>query len=148
MAIGFKTIITKTIGAGSLGLGIYDAHCRAKRESIRYGKVAMADSAMDAWMNTTRLEVESDIEAGMRKGAQEWMMDSPIPKAFGNLKGYVTGFFSSVADNVIPITLSAGVLMSKAGGLFSKLSLGGLGGYAIYKTVRAFLPTARSRKTP
>ena len=62
MAINLSTIVTKTIGAGGLTLGVYDAHCRGKRESIRHGKIHMADNTMDAWMNSTRLETESDVE--------------------------------------------------------------------------------------
>ena len=147
MAIMLKSVLTKAVGVGGLGLGVYDAHCRAKRESHRQGKVNMVDSTMDTWMNTTRLEVESDVEAAMRKGARDWMIDSPVPKVVGNIKGYVSGFCSSVADNVVPITLSAGTLISKAGGLFSKLSLIGLGIYSAYKIIRSFTSSARSRQT-
>ena len=142
-----KSVLIKTVGGGGLGLGVYDAHCRAKRESIRQGKTSMADNTMDAWMNTTRLEVESDVEAAMRKGARNWMIDSPVPKVVGNIKGYVSGFCSSVADNVVPITLSAGALISKGGGFMSKVFASGLGIYAIYKIVRSFTSSARSRQT-
>lgn len=148
MAIVLRNVVTKAIGGAGLGLGLYDAHCKAKRESIRQGKVAMADSTMDAWMNSTRLESDSQVEAGMRKAARNWRLDSPIPKIWGNLKGYVKGFFASIADNVVPITLSAGVFTSKSGGAVSKLSMVGLAGYAVYKGVRAFLPSARSRQNP
>lgn len=148
MATLLSRVVTKSIGAGGLGLGIYDAHSKAKRESIRQGKRYMADNTMDAWMNSTRLESDSEVEAGMRKVARNWRLDSPVPKIWGNLKGYASGFFHSVAENVVPIVLSAGVFASKTGSAISKLSMVGLGGYAIYKGVRAFLPTARSRQNP
>lgn len=140
-----KSVLIKTIGAGGLGLGIYDAHCRGKRESIRQGKVLMADSTLDTWMNSTRLEVESDVEAAMRKGARDWVLDSPVSKIVGNVKGYASGVCASAADNVVPITLSAGALISKGGGFMQKCFAGGLGIYAIYKAVRSFTGSARSR---
>lgn len=148
MAITLKTALIKTMGAGGLGLGVYDAHCRGKRESIREGKVHMADSGTDAWINTTRLEVDSDVEAAMRKGARDWMLDSPIPKIVGNIKGYFKGIFESVADNVVPITLATGTLISKGGGFMSKLFASGLGIYGIYKVCRSFTSSARSRQNP
>ena len=148
MAITLKSALIKTVGGGGLGLGLYDAHCRGKRESIREGKNIMADSATDAWLNTTRLETESDIEAAMRNGARDWMLDSPIPKIFGNIKGYIQGLFKSIADNVVPITLGAGALIAKGGGFMSKLFASGLGIYAIYKLIRSFTPSARSRSNP
>ena len=148
MATMLSRVVTKSIGAGGLGLGIYDAHCKAKRESIRQGKRHIADNTMDAWLNSTRLESNSEIESSMRKVARDWRLDSPIPKIWGNLKGYVSGFFGSIAENVVPIVLSAGVFASKTGSVLSKLSMVGLGCYGIYKGVRAFLPTARSRQNP
>ncbi len=148
MAPKLSGILIKTAGVGSLGLGVYDAHSRARREAIREGKNRMADRGLNAWMNTTRLEVESDVEAGLRNEARDIMMDSPFPKICGNIKGYVKGFLSSVADNVVPITLGATALMSKAGGFVSKCSAWGMGIYAVYKGIRAFTPSARTRNVP
>ncbi len=148
MAIALKNILIKTAGAGGLGLGVYDAHCRARRDSIRYGKIQMADSTLNGWMNTTRLTKESDVENAMKKGAFKWMLDSPLAKIWGNIKGYTSGFFNSVAENVIPITLSAGALITKGGSLLSKIFAGGLGIYAIYAIINSFTSSARSRKTP
>ena len=148
MAITLKSALVKTIGAGGLSLGLYDAHCQGKRSSIREGKIHMANNTLDAWMNSTRLEAESDVEMAMRKEARNWLLDSPIPKITGNIKGYVQGVFNSIADNVVPITLSAGTIISKSGGLMSKLSFAGLSVYAVYKLIRSFTPSARSRQTP
>ena len=148
MATMLSRVVTKSIGAGGLGLGIYDAHSKAKRESIRQGKRYMADNTMDAWMNSTRLESDSEVEAGMRKVARNWRLDSPVPKIWGNLKGYVSGFFHSITENVVPIVLSAGFFPTNTGSVASKLSMLCLGSYALYKGVRAFLPTGRSRQNP
>ena len=141
-------ILAKTLGAGSIGLGIYDAHGRARRESIRQGKNHMADQGLDSWLKTTRLETDSDVEARMRNEARDIMIDSPMPKICGNIKGYISGFFASVVDNVVPITLGATALISKSGGLVSKCSAWALGIYAVYKGIRAFTPSARTREIP
>ena len=146
MAPSLSGILIKTMGVGSLGLGVYDAHCRARRESIRQGKNNMANNGVDSWLNTTRLESESDVEAAMRGEARDILMDSPLPKITGNITGYCKGFIASIVDNVVPIVLGAGALMSKCGGRMAKLFGGSLGVYALYKTIRAFTPSARTRQ--
>ena len=112
------------------------------------GKNHMADQGLDAWLNTTRLETNSDVEARMRNEARDIMIDSPMPKICGNIKGYISGFFASIVDNVVPITLGATALISKSGGFVSKCSAWALGIYAAYKGIRAFTPSARTREIP
>ncbi len=139
MAIAFKNILIKTAGAGGLGLGIYDAHCRAKHESIQHGKIEMADSTINGWIHANRLNKESEVENALKKGAFKWKLDSPLPKMWGNIKGYASGFFNSIAENVIPIGLSAGALISKGGSFLSKLFISGLGLYTVYEIIRSFI---------
>lgn len=146
MAPSLSGVLIKAMGVGSLALGVYDAHGRARREAIRQGKTNMADQGIDSWMNTTRLESESDVEATMRNEARDFLMDSPLPKITGNISGYCKGFVASVIDNVVPIVLGTGALLSKCGGRMAKLFGGSLGIYALYKTIRAFTPSARTRQ--
>ncbi len=146
MAIALKNILIKTAGAGGLGLGVYDAHARGRRDSIRHGKIQMADSTLDAWLDANRMTKESDVENMMKRGAFKWRLDSPLAKMWGNVKGYVSGFFTSIADNVIPIGLSAGTLISKGGSVMQKIFAGGLGIYALYAIVKAFTGIERHNK--
>ncbi len=146
MAIALKNILIKTAGAGGLGLGVYDAHSRARRDSIRYGKIQMADSTLDAWLDANRLSKESDVDNMLKRGAFKWRLDSPLAKMWGNIKGYTAGFCSSLADNVVPIGLSAGTLMAKGGGILQKIFAGGLGIYGIYAIIKAFTGMDRTNK--
>ncbi len=146
MAIALKNILIKTAGAGGVGLGVYDAHARGRRDSIRHGKIQMADSTLDAWLDANRMTKESDVENFMKRGAFKWRLDSPLAKLWGNIKGYVSGFFASVADNVVPIGLSAGTFIAKGGSWFQKLSAGGLGIYAIYAIIKSFTGFERHNK--
>lgn len=146
MAIALKNILIKTAGAGGLGLGVYDAHARGRRDSIRYGKVQMADSTLDAWLDSNRLSKESDVENMMKRGAFKWRLDSPIAKMWGNIKGYASGFCSSLADNVVPVGLSAGTFISKGGSILQKIFAGSLGIYALYAIVKAFTGIDRTNK--
>ncbi len=146
MTITLKNILIKTAGAGGLGLGIYDAHTRGKRTSIHYGKEQMADATLDAWLNSNRIDKESHVESLMKESAFKWRLDSPLPKIQGNIKGYVKGFFSSVAENVIPIGLSAGTFMAKGGSILQKIFAGGLGLYGLYAIIKAFTGIERNTK--
>lgn len=125
-------IITKTIGAGGLGLVLYDAHCAAKIRSKVFEKNHKSENLEKNLYNTMSLDSPSVVKAATKKRIFKYFVDENISGFFTSIFGYAKGFGSMLVSDVIPLALALGTLLMPSKGklgIFSKMFGAGLLAY-------------------
>ena len=102
------SIIPKALGMLTAGLVVYDGHKNAVRTSHAQAKSSVADDMVDNYVNTLSVSKPSTVEVNAKKSWFKFCMDSTIVEKFNAVCGYVSGFVSSVVDDVIPTALAIG----------------------------------------
>lgn len=112
----FNKVLAKGVGVAGLGAVLYDAHQYGKIQARTSGKNQLADSACDAYMGSTTLNSTSTIDSKLQdlrfKAEMNGSVFGGIRKGFAQAKGYVKGALTSLAENIIPLALSAGTLIT------------------------------------
>lgn len=125
--VNVANIVCKTVGIAGLTAVTYDAYAMAQHHS----SAASAELSADTFEKVVAAERSnsnaSHLTGTMQKKVADFRMKNPIVPLFGKVKGFIEGFFSSMADNIIPTTLSAIALGTKG-----KLQKAGAWGVAIY----------------
>ncbi len=121
--------LAKATGAVGLGLLAYDAHHAAKDYGKMYSTKKETDNIEKMYYDTLSLEKPSRVKDRVKKGLLNFEMDNNIDSVAYKIGGYVKEFAGFMCDNVIPLGLSAGALLTK--GALSKASAIGLVGYAV-----------------
>ena len=117
ISAGLTKVLAKGAGIAGLGAIAYDAHQYGKIQAQTYSKNQMAESAKDAYMSGTTSDSTSTIASKLQKFRLDGELNN---KFFGrtrnflsSAKGYIKGIGTSLAENVIPLALSAGALITK-----------------------------------
>ena len=127
------TVISKTAGGLGLAAVAYDAHKLAKVRAGEYRRNAIANSGLDAYMDSKQLNKPSVLLSKAQDKRFDMEMKghrfNGIRNAFNSAKGYIKGLGESLVHNVVPFALSAVALLTK--GPLSKASSIGLTAYAL-----------------
>ena len=132
--VSVSNIVCKTIGVAGMSAAIYDAYSVAHHHSAAGVTETSADvyeKAVAAQRSTTG---ESYVTGAMQSKIADLRMNNPVVPIFGKVKGFITGFISSLGDNIIPITLSTLALATK--GAVQKAGAWGLGIYGVYQIAK------------
>lgn len=131
----FNKVLAKGVGVVGLGAVLYDAHQYGKIQARTSGKNQLADSACDAYMGSTTLNSTSTIDSKLQNARFKAEMNGSIfggiRRGFAQAKGYIKGALTSLAENIVPLALSAGTLVTS--GPVSKVCAAAT---AIYGAVR------------
>lgn len=128
--------LAKGVGVAALGCVAYDSHYIGKLQADIYASEKDAKSAAYYLNNSMYLNSMSKIEEGIRNKAYTMDLDQGYKRFFNSGIGYVKGFCSMLIDNVIPLGLGLGALITK--GKLSKGCAGALGVYAGYQLIKNF----------
>ncbi|MPN51972.1 hypothetical protein SDC9_199624 [bioreactor metagenome] len=120
-------ILIKSVGAAGLGLIAYDSHAAGKINSASYQKQVKAGGLTNAYMDTLTLNSPSVVQSKIKDKYFKFRMYENVSDFFTGIAGYAKGFGSMVANNVVPLALSAATLMTK--GTVSKVFGAGLLAY-------------------
>ena len=114
---GITKVLAKGVGVAGIGAALYDAHQYGKIQAQTYGKNQMANSACDAYMDSKTLNSSSTIDSKLQKVRLDAEMKGGlfggIRNGFAQAKGYIAGAFTSLAENIVPLALSAATLVTK-----------------------------------
>jgi len=110
-------VLSKCVGIAGLGAVLYDAHQYGKIQAKTYGKNQMADSACDAYIDSRTLSSTSTLDSKLQQARLNAEMKGGlfggIRNKFAQAKGYIAGAFTSLAENIVPLALSAGTIVTK-----------------------------------
>lgn len=129
-------LITKGLGIGALAAVGYESHYVGKLQADLYASEKDANAAAYYLNNDMYLTDMSKISEGIKDKAYEMELDQGWRRFFNSGIGYIKGFNSKLVDNVIPLSLGLGALLTK--GMSAKACAGGLGVYAIAKIIKNF----------
>ncbi len=123
-------VAAKAAGAIGLAAVTYDAHHWGKLKAYDRKNTKGADAATDYFNNTQYLDDQSHITSKMKKGLLNMELTNPVRGPWNSMVGYVGGFVSNAARNIVPLGASIGALALKGTG--AKVSLGVLGASALW----------------
>ena len=127
-------IVCKTAGIAGLSAVVYDAYAMAKHHS----SAASADITADTFEKVVAAQRSnssaSHVTGAIQNKVADLRMKNPIVPIFGKIKGFIEGFMSSLADNIIPTCLSALALGAK--GKTQKAGGWGLAIFGIYQLAK------------
>ena len=132
--VSVANIVCKTVGVAGMSIAVYDAYAMAQHHSMAGSLETSADvyeKAIAAERSNTNA---SHVTGAMQSKIANLRMNNPIVPIFGKVKGFVSGFISSLGDNIIPITLSTLALATK--GFVQKCGVWGLGIYGVYQVAK------------
>ncbi|MBQ3311300.1 hypothetical protein IJG72_04410 [bacterium] len=153
MTIGslLTTGLAKSVGVAGVATVLYDVHKTGQLESGAKRRNAIAESALDTYLDTSQLNgtrysmnrmqnfvLGKELKGNIFNGTREF---------YNSTLGYMQGVAQSLAFNVIPLGLSCVALIKK--GALSKLSALGLaiyGGIDIAKNAFGLGQTHRLSK--
>lgn len=130
----FGKIVCKTVGVAGMSAVLYDAVSVGKAQSKRTSQQYDADFFEKVHADTRTTSTESPLTGAMQKKVANWRMNNPIISTAGKFKGAVTGFFSSLGDNIIPAATASLALAGK--GFWAKLGAWGTAGYGLFVIAR------------
>lgn len=117
--LDFAKYAAKGVGIAGLGAVLYDAHQYGKIQARTSGKNQLAESACDAYMGSTTLNSTSTIDSKLQNARLNAEMNGSIfggiRKGFAQAKGYIKGAITSLAENIVPLALSAATLVTEIG---------------------------------
>ena len=132
--VNVANIVCKTVGIAGMSAVVYDAYANGKHHSD-VGKEEMSADIFEKSIAAKRSNTDaSHIGSAMQEKIAYWRMDNPIVPFLGRIKGFLTGFLSSLGDNIMPIILSSVALAAK--GTIQKAGAWGLGIYGIYQIAK------------
>lgn len=141
-----KTIAKLAVGGGGLALVAYDAHCYGKAQATNVARTIKTDVLAKQAIADTKMDSPSVVKTKIRKGIFNFYAQERFTDFFTNGAGYVKGAFSMLAQNVIPLGLSVGTLVTK--GLASKLCGAGLIAYGGIYLLQEFFGIGKSEHKP
>lgn len=128
--VSVANILCKTVGIAGLSAVTYDAYAMAKH----HADAGTAETSADVFLKTVAAErsnsTASHVTGAMQNKIADLRMKNPVVPLFGKVKGFISGFFSTLGDNIIPIALSSIALATR--GFIQKAGAWGLGIYGAY----------------
>ena len=132
--VNIANIVCKTAGIVGLSAVTYDAYAMAKHHSNAASAEISADIFEKAVAAQRSTSTASYMTGAMQNKVADFRMKNPIVPIFGKFRGFIEGFISSLADNIIPTTLSALAIGTK--GKIQKAGGWGLAIYGIYQLAK------------
>ena len=132
--VSVANIVCKTVGVAGMSLAVYDAYAMAQHHSMAGSLETSADVYEKAVAAERSNTSASHVTSAMQSKIANLRMNNPIVPIIGKAKGFVTGFISSLGDNIMPITLSALAIATK--GFVQKCGAWGLGIYGVYQVAK------------
>ena len=127
-------VICKTVGIAGMSAVLYDAYATGKHHSHSHALEATADN-FESVVAAQRTNTNgSHVANAMQNKVANLRMSNPIVPAIGKIKGFISGFASSLGDNIIPVSLASLALLGK--NFWAKLGAWGLAGYGAYTILK------------
>lgn len=124
-AMGPIGIATKAVGVAGVGVALYNAHHWAKLKSYDKKNSGYADGGLAHFTNTQYLNNQNHLTSKIKQKIFNWKISENISGAWNATTGYVGGFISNLARNIIPIGASVGAIcLSGKKGIASACALG------------------------
>ena len=130
----FASIMYTTTGIAGMSAVAYDAWSKAKHYSNVGAEEAQADVFESSFAAKRTSTDQSKLTGAMQDAISDFRMKNPLVPMYGKTTGFIKGFFSSLGDNIIPVTLSAIAMGTR--GFAQKVGAWGLGIYALYKIAK------------
>lgn len=130
----FANIVCKTAGIAGMSLAVYDAYSLAKANSKRQSQMVTANYLQRVHAGTRTLNTESQVNNAIQNKVASFRTDNSIVPVYGTVKGFISGFISSLGDNIIPVSLSSLALAAK--GTLAKVGAWGLAAYGLLTVAR------------
>lgn len=121
-------IVCKTAGIAGMSAVLYDAYTIGRRNSSRIKQDVSADYFQRIHAAKRTLTTESQVNSSLQNKISDLRMNNPIVPIYGNVKGFLGGFFNSLGNNIIPVCAASLALAGK--GAASKIGAWGLAAYA------------------
>ncbi len=132
--VRMANIICKTIGIAGMSAVAYDAYAHAQHHSAVESEAMSSDvfeKAVAAEMSNTDA---SHVTNELQKKISHLRANNPLIPVVGKTKGFISGALGSLANNIVPVTLSAIALAAK--GKLQKAGAWGLGIFGLYKVAK------------
>lgn len=136
------TIAKLAVGGGGLFLVGYDAHCYGKAQATNVARSIKTDVLAKQAIADTKMDSPSVVKSKIRKGIFNFYAQERFTDFFTNGAGYVKGAFNMLGQNILPLGLSVGTLITK--GIFSKLCGIGLIAYGGVYLLQEFFGIGKS----
>lgn len=117
--IKISSVLAKGAGVAGLALIGIDANSAGRAESSKFEKNHKSEALVEHYLADTKLESPSIVKSAVKKRIFQYNVDENFSGFFTSITGYLKGFNSMLVDNVIPLGLSAGALLTK--GVASKM---------------------------
>lgn len=129
--INFTAGLAKATGYVGLAAIAYDAHKLGQVRAGEQRRSAIADSGLDAYMDSKTLDRPSVLMSKAQNKRFDMEMKghlfNGVRNFFNSVVGYVKGFGESLVTNVIPLALTTATVLTK--GAASKAAAIGLAAY-------------------
>lgn len=129
--INFTAGLAKATGYVGLAAIAYDAHKLGQVRAGEQRRSAIADSGLDAYMDSKTLDRPSVLMSKAQNKRFDMEMKghlfNGVRNFFNSVVGYVKGFGESLVTNVVPLALTTTAVLTK--GAASKAAAIGLAAY-------------------
>lgn len=129
--INFTAGLAKATGYVGLAAIAYDAHKLGQVRAGEQRRSAIADSGLDAYMDSKTLDRPSVLMSKAQNKRFDMEMKghlfNGVRNFFNSVVGYVKGFGESLVTNVVPLALTTAAVLTK--GAASKVAAIGLAAY-------------------
>lgn len=129
--INFTAGLAKATGYVGLAAIAYDAHKLGQVRAGEQRRSAIADSGLDAYMDSKTLDRPSVLMSKAQNKRFDMEMKghlfNGVRNFFNSVVGYVKGFGESLVTNVVPLALTTAAALTK--GAASKAAAIGLAAY-------------------
>lgn len=129
--INFTAGLAKATGYVGLAAIAYDAHKLGQVRAGEQRRSAIADSGLDAYMDSKTLDRPSVLMSKAQNKRFDMEMQghlfNGVRNFFNSVVGYVKGFGESLVTNVVPLALTTAAVLTK--GAASKAAAIGLAAY-------------------
>ena len=129
--INFTACLAKATGYVGLAAIAYDAHKLGQVRAGEQRRSAIADSGLDAYMDSKTLDRPSVLMSKAQNKRFDMEMKghlfNGVRNFFNSVVGYVKGFGESLVTNVVPLALTTAAVLTK--GAASKAAAIGLAAY-------------------
>lgn len=119
-----STVICKTVGIAGMSAAIYDAYSVGKKNSQRAVAQTNADYYEHIISSKRTLSSENPVNSALQNKISQLRMNNPLVPMYGKTKGFVSGMFNSLGDNLIPVACASLALLTK--GTMSKIGAAGV----------------------
>ena len=125
--VSVSGIVCKTVGIAGISAALYDAGKVGSETSGRMKQMVNADH-FERVHNTARtMSTESHVTNFIQDKVSDYRMNNPLYSIGGSIKGFCQGFFESLGEHILPVSLASIALAGK--GVWAKIGAWGLAGY-------------------